>query len=156
MTEEFINERMKADILGQREARRALPGLTVLDDASDDALAFVVEVYRDVEAAYKRVVHARAADRDWIDAQTRALVRKNEMYGRTPRDAAFASVIGCADRNGRVVVGPLAPNDVDSYTQPHGAQVAPLPPHLLGPHVTSLLLFVVDLFFSELVLFCFV
>jgi hypothetical protein len=162
----FLSEPLVEHLLHSPNARKTnVPGLVVLTTtdggssgggnnacgADDDAAwRFVCSVFTDVRASLQSVLSARAADREWIDAQTKSLVRENQMYQRTPRDAAFASVIGRTDRNGKVVAGPRLAgepppssssssatiSDSSSFTQPHGDAVAPLPPHLLGPHVT--------------------
>lgn len=80
---------------------------------SDEVLALVVEVYRDVRADLARVLAARETDRAFADAETLACAARNQAAGRAIGDADYETVVGKRDGAGRIIVGPLAEKCVD-------------------------------------------
>ena len=62
------------------------------------------------------------------------IAEANSASHAPPSSEHYRTVIGCVSdpATGRVPFGPLRA----AYFQPAGAPVAPLPPHLRGPHVT--------------------
>jgi len=96
------------------EAVPAVPGLLVTrglqadfpDLESPSVLVLVLEVYQALRSELATVLAARTADRAFIDATTLACAADN--VGRSIRDAAWQTVIGRKNDEGRVVVGPVA------------------------------------------------
>lgn len=105
-----------------RGLRKAFPHLE-----TDDALACVVDVYRQTAAELAAVLEQRRVDRAFIDRTTAALRPLNA--DKTPRDPDYATVIGRRDGDGRVVVGP-------TDTPPPERAPVEVPPHLRGEQVT--------------------
>lgn len=99
---------------------------------TEAALRFLLSLYCRVQPSLNRVLQGRQADRRFIDERTRACYAFNRRLGRDITDPHYATVLGLADADGRVVAGPLRPD----YCAAGGAQVAPIPPYLRGPHVT--------------------
>lgn len=94
----------------------AVPGLTVAPGLrrefaaleTDEALAFVVDLYRASRPSLRRVLEQRAKDRAFVDARTAEAVERNA--GRPYLSPDYETAIGKKDADGRVVVGPLAGN----------------------------------------------
>ena len=81
---------------GQREA---FPRIE-----SAEALAAVVDVFREVEAHLDRVLRQRVTDRAFLDAATLDCVARNG--DRSIQDPDYLTVLGLRDGSGRVVAGP--------------------------------------------------
>lgn len=96
------------------------------------ALRFLLTLYLRTQPTLSRVLSQRQADRRFIDERTRACYEFNRRLGRDITDPTYRTVLGLSDAAGRIVVGPLR----SDYCAAGGAQVAPIPPYLRGPHVT--------------------
>lgn len=98
-----------------------------------ESLAFLCELHTALAPRLAEVLRRRAADRAFIDERTRACHALNATLGIPFGDAAYRTVLGQEDAEGRVVIGPRSP----SYCRSGGgAPVAPIPEFLQGPHVT--------------------
>ncbi|MFM7203655.1 MAG: hypothetical protein ACKO6N_22985 [Myxococcota bacterium] len=138
--EDFISEHLLERLISAAEPVPDLPGLRVAAGLraqfpaleTPEALAFMVSLYEEVREPLAQVLEQRKSDRAFIDAETRACVARN---GDTPwRSPHYETVLGKRDRAGRIVVGPLPPEE-----QPEGArQPRPvqLPSFLRGEQVT--------------------
>ena len=99
-----------------------------------EALRFVCSLYEATREPLATVLEQRAVDRAFIDQKTLEFADKNQHIAFDSPD--YATVLGCEDDSGRIVVGPRkqrspAPNvTVPSYMQ--GEQVT-----LFGPPDTA-------------------
>jgi malate synthase len=93
---------------------------------TDDALRFVVALYRAVHPSLRRILDQRRADRARMDARTRDCVSPNE--GVPYRSPAYRTILGMADDDGEVLIGP-------SGEPVAGDQVA-VPDFMAGDQVT--------------------
>lgn len=116
-----------------------VPGITRLRQVGasggledNAAFEFMIELYEQVKQPLFRVLAQRTADRAFIDTRVKACFQLNEKLRYHYTDPQYASVIGCEDAKGRVVVGPLS----DNFSRPGGRPVAAIPEYLQGPHVT--------------------
>lgn len=130
----FLSPSFAEMLLGQSRPVEGVPGLRQLGEQREDpqALAFLVELYREVRPHLARVLTQRVTDRRFIDERTQACSILNQKLDRSIDDPNYDTVLGLEDSDGRVVFGPLN----DHYFQPGGKPVAPLPSHLQGSHVT--------------------
>lgn len=99
---------------------------------TSDALNFMINIYRQIKGDLSDVLRRRSADRTFIDARVKACYEYNQKLGRQITDEDYQTIIGLEDAEGRIVIGPRSPN----YCVRGGAQVAPIPEFLQGPHVT--------------------
>lgn len=97
-----------------------------------EALRFLTSLYDEVKSDLARVLGQRARDRKFIDERVAACHAFNKEMGRDWLDPDYKTVIGLADAEGRIVIGPKTPD----YAKKSGTPVAPLPDYLKGPHVT--------------------
>mmetsp|Transcript_88736 Transcript_88736/g.153409 ORF Transcript_88736/g.153409 Transcript_88736/m.153409 type:complete len:1570 (+) Transcript_88736:69-4778(+) len=109
-----------------------LRGEVQREDSASAGLQFVGYVWDSVREGLKAVLAQRQKDRAFIDQRQRAVSTLNAKLGRKKGDPFYSSVFGQRDADGRVVIGPLS----ESYDEPCGAAVAPLPEFLQGDHVT--------------------
>jgi malate synthase len=131
---EFLPEPLLARLCAEAEPVPAVPGLRVARGLpaqfpqleTPEALALVCEVYRATRAHLAAVLQQRVVDRQFCDAQTRALVASNQ--GREFTDPAYATVLGRRDGAGRVVCGPSG--------APPPAQKVQVPAFLAGDQIT--------------------
>lgn len=107
---------------------RVAPGLREKFPAieTDEALAFVCELYCENRAALNEVLERRKKDREFMDGETLACVARNEGVEFTSAD--YATVLGKKNEEGRVVVGPL--------DNPVQTQQIDIPDFLVGDQVT--------------------
>jgi malate synthase len=98
-----------------RASHAAVPGIDGLTVQADlleqyahlqtpEALQLVVDVYTDVRDHLARILDQRVTDRATLDQWTRDAREANA--GVDYRDPAYVTVVGRADHNGRVLVGP--------------------------------------------------
>lgn len=80
--------------------REAFPALE-----TEEALAFVCELYRSSRERLRSVLDQRRVDREFIDRVVAECVERNQ--GRAYHEPGYETVIGKRDAAGRVVVGPL-------------------------------------------------
>lgn len=112
----------------------AVPGLRVgpgLREAfpqieTDEALAFVCDVYQAIIPSLNRVLEQRKTDRKFIDEATASYVETNANLDFYSPD--YRTVIGRHDIKGRLVIGPRARTTVVPRVN--------IPPRFQGPQVT--------------------
>lgn len=93
---------------------------------TDEALAFVTDLYVAVRMHLDQVLAQRAVDRKFIDEETAACVEHNAKLPYESPD--YQTVLGRRDADGRIVVGPG-----DAPCQPAPVEV---PDFMAGEHVT--------------------
>lgn len=131
----FLPESLLQKLWDEAEEVSTIDGLRVgkgLREAfpeieTDEALAFVCELYEDMKARLAGVLNQRMVDRDFMDRATLACVSQNEGVEFTSPD--YETVIGKKDADGRIVIGPLS----------RGADVVEpveIPEFLVGDQVT--------------------
>jgi malate synthase len=96
---------------------------------TDEALGFVVELYRATRTHLGRVLAQRARDRAFVDATTADLVERNRH--RPYLSPEYETVIGRKDAAGRVVVGPP-----DARAATRADRRVVVPDFLVGDQVT--------------------
>jgi malate synthase len=137
----FLSDELRAHQLKQARPAPGAPDLLLVGNPEagvevPEALSLLSKVWTDVQMELGSVLQRRAADRSFIDQRTKACAAFNANPVTAPsrgyRDPKYQTVIGLKDTQGRVVVGPLQ----DRYVKTGGAQIAPLPDYLKGPHVT--------------------
>jgi malate synthase len=98
----------RAEAVPAVEGLRVAPGLREKFPAieTDEALAFVCDLYRAMKEPLSQVLEQRRIDRAFIDEVVAECALKNE--GVPYRSAEYATVIGQRDESGRLVVGPLS------------------------------------------------
>jgi len=109
----FLPAPLVARLLADAEDVPGVPGLRVARGLRDDfahvetteALALVVEVYRQVAAPLAQVLRRRARDRAFLDAAVQDMVSRNATRAFDAPD--YETPIGLVDHEGRVVMGPL-------------------------------------------------
>jgi len=97
-----------------------------------EALRFLVELYEEVKVDLGKTLAQRIQDRKFIDERVRACFEFNRDMGRDFLSQDYKTVIGLEDARGRVVFGAHR----SDFASEGGAQIAPLPEFLKGPHVT--------------------
>ncbi|QDG52309.1 hypothetical protein FIV42_16660 [Persicimonas caeni] len=141
---DFLPDELLARLVREGEPAQGVPGLTVapgLRDAfghieTDEALAFVCELYRRTRDHLRRVLDRRQEDRAFVDEVVAESVERNATREYLSPD--YETPIGRRDQAGRVVVGPLpdderaepAPVEVPEFIE--GIQVT-----LFGPPDTA-------------------
>jgi len=95
---------------------------------TDEALQLVCAVYRRTRSQLSAVLEQRKVDRAFLDSEVARCAR--EGAGISWGSGAYPSPFGLADRDGRVVLGPLA--DADSIAAP----TVSIPDWLQGEQVT--------------------
>lgn len=108
---DFLSEALLAELNAVAETVPGVPGLRVAPGLrqqfphieTDEALAFVCEVYRAVAPHLNTVLNQRATDRAFIDAKTAAFVEHNQDLPFHSPD--YKTAVGLQDESGRVVVG---------------------------------------------------
>jgi len=139
---DFLSEELVARLDASSQEVIAVPGLKVApglrdefpDIETDDALAFVVELYERVKPRLNGVLKQRSQDREFIDRHTSSFQDHNSEIDF--HSAKYRTVIGLKDEAGRVVIGPLdaplqnLPVDVPGFMA--GTQVT-----LFGPPDTA-------------------
>ncbi len=115
------------------EGLRVAPGLrqSFPDIETDEALRFVCDLYRECREPLARLLEKRGVDRAFLDAQVEACVARNE--GVDYLSAEYATPIGTADGDGRVVLGPLPPAERLSVEELPQVEI---PSFLRGEQVT--------------------
>ncbi|MBA2661925.1 MAG: hypothetical protein H0U74_06490 [Bradymonadaceae bacterium] len=112
---------------------RVAPGLreAFATIETDEALAFVCELYEATREHLADVLEQRAIDRAFIDAAVEGCAKRN--VGRVYLSEEYETVIGKRDADGRVVVGPLPAGQRAEIDQ-----IAPvvIPEFLRGDQVT--------------------
>ncbi len=144
---EFLPATLLEEVARRGEPVDAVPGLTMAAGLreefgaieTDEALAFVCELYRRTRAHLRAVLEQRTRDRAFIDEVVADSVERNAS--RDYLSAEYETPIGRTDADGRVVVGPrpaearvvdgdMTPVDVPAFLQ--GIQVT-----LFGPPDTA-------------------
>jgi malate synthase len=109
---DFLPETLLSRLDALSEPVPAVPGLKVAAGLrasfpkleSDEALAFVADVYDEVRDHLNTVLEQRKKDRHFIDEQTERFVDENaRLEFHSPN---YRTVLGLRDKAGRVVVGP--------------------------------------------------
>ena len=100
---------------------------------TSQALHFLADLYRDLEADLKKVLTQRVNDRKFIDERVKACFEFNEKMKRDFLDPEYKTVIGLADASGRIVIGPHSNEYCESRPD---KPIAPIPNFLKGSHVT--------------------
>jgi malate synthase len=132
---EFLPATLLARLDADALAVDDVPGLKVAAGLRDtfstietsEALALVVEVYREMREPLARVLSQRQKDRAFLDAAVAGMVEKNAA--RAFDDPAYETPIGLKDAAGRVVMGPLPPST-------KAKQTVDVPAFLRGDQVT--------------------
>jgi malate synthase len=114
--ETFIPAPLLASLIEQGEPVKAIPGLRVASGLreefpgieTEEALAFVCELYMAVAHRLEDLLARREKDRLFVDATTQRCVEENEAANRSYLDPAYQTVIGAKDDEGRVVIGESA------------------------------------------------
>ena len=132
---DFLPQPLLRRLFDAAEPVPAVPGFRVAaglraefpDIETDLGIELLAAVYRRVRSALAAVLAQRRVDRAFIDMETLARVAANR--GREFASPEWETVIGLADPQGRIVVGPLP----GPPTQPPQVTV---PPFLEGEQVT--------------------
>ena len=132
--DDYIGETLKKDLY--EKSNEVFSDLRQVGESSEvesvEALRFIHELYLEVKDELNDVLVRRRKDRAFIDERTKALSAYNEEYKIAYESGEYQTVIGLEDENGDIVIGPK----IKSYMSSHGDQVAELPEHLKGPHIT--------------------
>ncbi len=130
----YLSPAFGREILKQAESVAGVEGLRQIGPGreSPEALRFLVGLYEELRPHLSRILKQRVADREFIDARTKACFELNRSEGVSISDSEYRTVIGLEDSEGRIVIGPLG----NHYCRPGGKPVAPIPAHLQGSHVT--------------------
>lgn len=121
--EDYLPSSLLQRLRTEAEPVPGLPGMQVAPGLqgefqaleTPEALRFMATLYLAVRTSLAQVLTQRKLDRAFIDAETRACVERNvETPWRSP---AYETVLGKRDARGRIVVGPLPPEQ-----QPEGAR----------------------------------
>ena len=133
---DYISPRLAEHVIKNAQPVAGIEGLRHVGEMggleSTESLRFLVELYQAVKSDLGKVLKQRSIDRRFIDERVRACYEFNQNLGRDVLSPAYKTVIGLEDGDGRIVIGPKT----ESYCSPGGSQVAPIPDHLKGPHVT--------------------
>lgn len=133
---DYISPQMAATLLQSAEAVAGVPHLVQVGPGggleTTEALRFLVTLYDAVKDELALVLKRRIADRSFIDERVKACYAFNQMLGIDIDDPTYKTILGLADSEGRIVVGPKGPH----YCERGGKSVAPIPTYLQGPHVT--------------------
>jgi allantoicase/malate synthase len=133
---DFLSEAYQSHLQSRLAPVPGVPGMLLRGEPRGlelgGALRFLAELSRRLEGRLGEILKRRAKDRAFVDERTRACHAWNRAHGVGVKDPAYRTVIGLEDSEGRVVVGPLRPD----YARSGGANVAPIPAYLQGPHVT--------------------
>lgn len=97
------------------------------------AMQFVCDLYDKVKDKLNTTLENRAKDRSFIDQRVKAYYKYNTDQGIDFLSPKYKTILGDEDENGRIVVGQKLTNYCGKSK---GAQVAPIPEHLQGFHVT--------------------
>lgn len=97
-----------------------------------DALRFLTRLYQKTKGQLGSVLQQRRSDRQFLDERVLACAEFNRDLQHDWLSPEYQTVLGLEDANGRIVIGPKNRN----YCRRGGAQIAPLPDFLKGPHVT--------------------
>lgn len=132
----FLSPAFARELLSRATPVDDVPGLVQLGERAGletpEALRFLVDLFRSLEADLNGVLARREDDRAFVDSRVRALVEYNDKLGIDFLAPEYRTALGLTDARGRVVFGPLRPD----YCRPGGSPVAPIPEYLQGPHVT--------------------
>ena len=110
--QEFLSAPLLERLDQESETVPAVNGLKVAkglrddfpDIETDDALAFVCQLYDTARESLNSVLQQRKADREFIDRETLECTDRNA--NRNYLSGEYDTVIGKTDSNGRIVVGP--------------------------------------------------
>jgi len=133
---DYISEDYRAFLLKQAIPAFDIDGLSQIGEASGletkEALSFLCETYKDLKTDLNRVLNQRVKDRNFIDDRTKALCQFNKELKKSIKDLTYETALGQRDSEDRIVIGPHS----EKYIEKNGANIAPLPEFLKGPHVT--------------------
>lgn len=134
----FLSESLQRHLLNQATQIPEVPGLMIvggIDKAfshleTPEALNFVCQLYDVISPQLEKILEQRELDRQFIDSKTVELKQHNKAVAYHAE--AYKTVIGLADHNGHIPIGPLSPH----YQVAQGDPVAPIPAYLQGSHIT--------------------
>lgn len=134
--DDFLSPKLKAHLLNEAKAVSGVKDLTSVHPLkgleSKESLTFLCDLYDAVKDELNLVLNKRIRDRKFIDERTRALRTYNEEFKKDYVTSEYKTIFGMEDAEGRIVLGPKRKD----YARSGGAQVAPIPDFLQGPHVT--------------------
>jgi hypothetical protein len=137
----YLSDSLLTRLLGDAREVPGVPGLTRLHSQAESlpgslenpaALRFLARLWTELHPDLLRVLQLRERDRAFLDQRVRACHEFNRSLGLGIRDPDRRSPVGLEDGEGRIPFGPLR----SDFWKAGGPGIAPLPPHLQGPHVT--------------------
>lgn len=136
---DFLSPPLVEQLAERAEAVDGVAGLEVASGLRQDfptietveALRFVCDVYDATKGHLADILEQRAVDRAFIDAGVEECVEANENIDYLSPD--YETIIGRKDKDGRVVVGPLAEN---ADSEDSGLAQIEVPDFLSGEQVT--------------------
>lgn len=133
---DYISENYRKYLLGQATAVKGVENLLEVETGggleTQQSLQFLCDIYQEIKPNLSKVLKQRIKDREFIDQRTKATYTYNSENDLGFTTSAYQTLIGQKDSEGRTVIGPLN----DNYMDRTGDDIAPLPEHLKGPHVT--------------------
>ena len=138
---DYISENFENYLINESENKaHAYPGVGGLVHIGEtggpentESMQFVCELYDKVKDRLNLALNHRIKDRAFIDQRVKAYHTYNNQQGIDFLSSDYKTILGDEDENGRIVVGPKQENYCGKS---RGAQVAPIPEHLKGFHVT--------------------
>lgn len=134
---DYISENFENYLAGEFSEYPGIPGLTHIGSSggpeNKESLTFVCELYEKVKDRLNLVLEKRIKDRAFIDQRVRAYYKYNTQKNIDFLSLNYKTILGDEDETGRIVVGQKLKNYCGEST---GDQVAPIPEHLKGFHVT--------------------
>jgi malate synthase len=135
--QDYISPGLAEKLLTEARPVAQVSGLVHVGDRggleTDEALKFLCELYEQTKSELGKVLSQRVVDRKFIDERVKACFGFNRSLGREISDKNYQTVLGLEDAKGRVVIGALTANFSEGDPS---KPIAPIPKHLLGPHVT--------------------
>ena len=130
----FLPESLLKSLWKEGDIVEGVPGLRIAPGLrqqfsgieTDEALAFVCDLYRENRESLNQVLEQRVKDRAFMDSETLACVERNKGVAYTSSD--YATALGKKNEEGRLVIGPL---DGEVETSP-----VMIPEFLVGDQVT--------------------
>ena len=133
---DYISPQLASTLLKRADA---VPGVAELVQVGSgggletkEALLFLISLYDAIKDELAQVLKRRVADRSFIDERVRACYAFNQNLGIPIDDPTYKTILGLADAEGRIVIGPKGTH----YCEQGGKPVAAIPAYLQGPHVT--------------------
>jgi malate synthase/allantoicase/2-oxo-4-hydroxy-4-carboxy--5-ureidoimidazoline (OHCU) decarboxylase len=134
---DYISENFKNYLKSETKDFPGVEGLTHIGNSggpeNTESMQFVCDLYTKVKVRLNETLESRIKDRAFIDQRVKAYYQYNTEQGIDFLNSDYKTVLGDEDENGRIVIGQKLKNYCGKSS---GAQVAPIPEHLEGFHVT--------------------